>query len=88
VLGPTRGGCATGPKLTTEQADDIKCRGYGVERGSPAYVRCRMNVENNRTAANAAEVAAMASMYSRPAPTTVYVAPQGGLRPDMSIFTH
>jgi hypothetical protein len=47
-----------------------------------------MNVENNRTAANAALVGAPATMQSRPASTTVYVAPQGGLRPDMSIFTH
>jgi hypothetical protein len=81
-------GCATRPQLTTEQADDIKCRAYGVPRGSPAYVQCRMNVENDRTAANAALVGALATMQSRPAPTTVYVAPQGGLQADTSIFTH
>ena len=30
-------------------ADDRKCRSYGVERGSDAYVQCRMALDRNRS---------------------------------------
>lgn len=31
-----------------EQAEDATCRGYGTQRGSEAYVACRINLANNR----------------------------------------
>src|SRR5262245_35093089 len=30
--------------------DDAKCRSYGAEPGSPSYVQCRMNLDNQRAA--------------------------------------
>jgi hypothetical protein len=43
---------------TTEErvaADDRQCQSYGVQPGSPAYVQCRMNLDNNRAAVKASE---------------------------------
>jgi hypothetical protein len=38
--------------------DDAKCRSYGVAPGSPAYVQCRMNLDNQRAALARAAVGA------------------------------
>lgn len=35
----------------TEQTDDATCRGYGAQPGSEGYIACRMNLANNRAAA-------------------------------------
>ena len=35
--------------------DDATCRGYGAAPGSEAYVACRMNLANNRTARDIAQ---------------------------------
>jgi hypothetical protein len=31
--------------------DDAQCRSYGVQPGSPPYVQCRMNLDNQHAAA-------------------------------------
>jgi primosomal replication protein N len=31
--------------------DDAQCQSYGVMPGSPGYVQCRMNLDNQRAAA-------------------------------------
>ena len=36
-------------------ADDSQCRQYGAKPGSDAYVACRMNLNNNRQAADEAQ---------------------------------
>lgn len=33
-------------------ADDSQCRSYGAQAGSDAYVHCRMNLSNQRAAAD------------------------------------
>jgi hypothetical protein len=43
---------------TTEEriaADDTQCRSYGTKPGDPAYVQCRMNLDNNRAQIKASE---------------------------------
>jgi hypothetical protein len=50
--------CILGGCQTTEErvaADDRQCQSYGVQPGSPAYVQCRMNLDNNRAAVKASE---------------------------------
>lgn len=37
------------------QADDAKCRSYGVQPGSQPYVACRINLEQSRANIAAAE---------------------------------
>ena len=32
-------------------SDDAQCRSYGVQPGSPGYVQCRMNLDNQHAAA-------------------------------------
>ena len=32
--------------------DDARCQGYGAKPGSDAYVSCRMNIDNQRAAAD------------------------------------
>jgi hypothetical protein len=29
-------------------SDDAQCRSYGAEPGSPSYIQCRMNLDNQR----------------------------------------
>ncbi len=38
--------------------DDDQCRSYGVQPGSPAYVQCRMNLDNQRAGLAQAAVGA------------------------------
>ena len=33
-------------------ADDAQCRSYGATQGSSVYVQCRMNLDNQRAAAD------------------------------------
>jgi hypothetical protein len=35
--------------------DDAKCQSYGTKPGDPAYIQCRMNLDNNRAAVTASE---------------------------------
>jgi len=51
-------GCAAYEQQQREQAqaqaaaiaanDDAQCQSYGAAHGSPAYVQCRMNLDNQR----------------------------------------
>lgn len=40
-------GCVTAQQ-TAQEADDAKCRSYGVPKGSPEYVQCRMLLDQQR----------------------------------------
>ena len=42
--------CEVGDPALAATNDDATCRSYGVAPGSPGYVQCRMNLENNRAA--------------------------------------
>lgn len=64
-LAVTLGGCATAEERAARaaeasyraaQADDVTCRSYGAEKGSDAYIQCRMARDQQR--ANARAVAA------------------------------
>ena len=44
--------------MTTEQQialDDTKCQSYGVPKGSPAYVQCRGQLDQNRAMVQSSE---------------------------------
>lgn len=41
-------GCQSAAEMAAE--DDAICQGYGLEKGSPAYVQCRQFQQNDRTA--------------------------------------
>jgi hypothetical protein len=45
-----------------DNADDAQCRQYGARPGSDGYVACRMNLANNRQAADAARQQAWADV--------------------------
>jgi hypothetical protein len=53
------GACVNNAQLVanTQASDDAECRSYGVDPGSPGYVQCRMNLENQRTALASAFIA-------------------------------
>lgn len=36
---------------TQAVSDDAQCRAYGAAEGTPVYVQCRMNLDNQRAAA-------------------------------------
>jgi hypothetical protein len=38
--------------------DDAQCRSYGAEPGSPSYIQCRMNLDNQRAQVAASDRAA------------------------------
>ena len=62
------GGCADYyAKLAAERAaaDDAKCLSYGAQRGDPAYVGCRAQLDAARTQAQATRASAP---YIAPAP--------------------
>lgn len=46
-------GCAAPRDYIAE--DDAKCLSYGVPKGSPAYVQCRTQLDQNRAAIRASE---------------------------------
>lgn len=46
-------GCKTMAEVHSE-ADDNQCLSYGVQRGSPPYVECRMALARNRSNEQAA----------------------------------
>lgn len=51
ILGAlTLAGCKTTEQLVAE--DDAKCLSYGVAKGSPPYVECRMRLETQRNHRN------------------------------------
>jgi hypothetical protein len=58
---------------TQAAADDAKCQSYGAKPGEPAYVQCRMNLDNQRAQAAAQTRAAVAGalISSRPQPQPV-----------------
>lgn len=37
-------------QMAADQAADAKCRSYGTAPGSPGYVQCRMNLDNQAAA--------------------------------------
>ena len=41
-------GCQSAAEMAAE--DDSICQGYGLERGTPAYIQCREFQQNDRTA--------------------------------------
>jgi len=58
LVGLMLAGCAEhGPEQVAAQAqaqvasDDAQCRSYGALPGSPGYVQCRMNLDNQHAAA-------------------------------------
>jgi hypothetical protein len=42
----------------TAASDDAQCRSYGAEPGSPSYIQCRMNLDNQRAQVAASDRAA------------------------------
>ena len=46
VLSLVLSGCMTAQERLA--ADDAKCQSYGAPAGSPGYVNCRMQLEQNR----------------------------------------
>lgn len=58
VLALAVAGCAAYEQQQREQAqaqaqaqaasDDAQCQSYGAAPGSPSYVQCRMNIDNQR----------------------------------------
>jgi len=42
----------------TAASDDAQCRSYGAEPGSPSYIQCRMNFDNQRAQVAASDRAA------------------------------
>lgn len=47
ALAAALAGCATDPQAQMA-SDDAQCRSYGVQRGSPGYVQCRMSLDQGR----------------------------------------
>jgi hypothetical protein len=45
-------GCVTSEQRIAQ--DDTQCLSYGVPKGSPAYVQCRMKLDENRANLQAA----------------------------------
>lgn len=45
-------GCVTAEQRIAQ--DDMQCLSYGVPKGSPAYVECRMRLDQNRSTKQAA----------------------------------
>jgi hypothetical protein len=80
-------------KKAQNDADDAQCKSYGVKPGSQPYVACRMNLANNRQAAEIAQAQAASAeaiaaadrrqraiaAMNQPAP--VVVAPGGTMAP-------
>ncbi|MEW6318149.1 MAG: hypothetical protein AB1670_17405 [Pseudomonadota bacterium] len=65
-------GCANYQAQLAEQvasAADAQCRSYGAQPGSPAYIQCRMNIDNQR----ANERSAALARLNPPPPQTVNV---------------
>jgi len=58
ALALTLVGCAAYEQQQREQAqaqaavqaanDDVQCQSYGAAPGSPMYIQCRMNIDNQR----------------------------------------
>jgi hypothetical protein len=63
-------GCMTDEQRVAAQnaKDDQKCLGYGARPGSDAYVTCRSQLDAARTAAAAAEDAAILSSSRQQTP--------------------
>ena len=53
--------------------EDAQCRSYGAEPGSPAYVQCRMNFDNQRTQMRAQLASQLIGRSFPPPPQTVNV---------------
>ena len=47
----------TGCQTTEDRiaADDRRCQSYGTKPGDPAYVQCRMGLDNNRAMVESSE---------------------------------
>jgi hypothetical protein len=47
-------------------SDDAQCRSYGAAPGSPAYIQCRMNIDNQRGQMRAAIASQLIGRMSPP----------------------
>ena len=72
-------GCATRAELAA--VDDEKCRSFGAQPGSSAYMQCRMQLDTTRTTADATRAVAGAIIMAAPDP--VFTAPQMAPPPPM-----
>jgi hypothetical protein len=48
--------------------EDAQCRSYGAEPGSPAYIQCRMNFDNQRAQMRAALASQLIGRMGPPPP--------------------
>ena len=50
--------------------DDAQCQSYGAAPGSPSYVQCRMNIDNQRAQMRTAIASQLAGRMLAPPPQT------------------
>jgi hypothetical protein len=68
-------GCKTIDEANMDR-DDAKCLSYGVQKGSPHYVECRLQLEQQRAANRRALLASPAPVLSTPTFATAPALPQ------------
>jgi hypothetical protein len=72
LLAGTLAACSTeADRQRLAAMDDAKCRSYGGELGTPAYVQCRAQLDAARTQALATLAAAPPAPVWTPAPIVV-----------------
>jgi len=49
-----------------QASDDAQCQSYGAAPGSPAYIQCRMNLDNQRSQMRAAVASALVGRMMQP----------------------
>ena len=81
ILAASLVGCASEAERQARQAerlerlaaaDDAKCKGYGAQPGSPAYVQCRAQLDAARTQAIATAAAGFGATPGPPVYTPVF----------------
>lgn len=77
ALAITKNGCAEYQAQRAQAMadnDDAQCQSYGAQPGSPAYIQCRMNLDNQRAQMRTAIASQMLSRSApQPEPSTVNV---------------
>ena len=58
TVGDNRAQQAQAQAAANAASDDAQCRSYGAEPGSPSYIQCRMNLDNQRAQVAASDRAA------------------------------
>jgi hypothetical protein len=72
IVALTLAGCADYEARQQAQAqaqqanDDAQCQSYGAAPGSPAYIQCRMNLDNQRAQMRAAVASALVGNMMQP----------------------